>query len=192
MYWLGQRRFGKLRPKCEMELRARRLAWLRFWRSLVWWQGPGCNGPLTPLESFLNRSSPGRTESLFHQRGGSHPLTVSATSGNANHQAAQSSKMSASAAVVGIPRTLRVDILVDFLALSVANARGRNCTEEKPIVYLTQKSSSSHWRWCCRGSLSRTSRLSTSAGDSGAVEELRFGGSAVQRRYCSKSLPPLS
>ena len=37
--------------------------------------------------------------------------------------------------------------------------RGRNCTEENPIVYLTQKSSSSHWRWCCRGSLFRTSRL---------------------------------
>jgi hypothetical protein len=35
---------------------------------LVWWQGSRCNGPLTPLESFLNRSSPGRTESLFPAR----------------------------------------------------------------------------------------------------------------------------
>src|SRR5258706_3773101 len=51
-----------------MALRARRLAWLRYWRSLVWWQGPCCNGPLTPLGSFLNRSSPGRTESLFPSR----------------------------------------------------------------------------------------------------------------------------
>src|SRR5258706_3215515 len=51
-----------------MALRARRLAWLGYWRSLVWWQGPRCNGPLTPLESFLNRSSPGRTESLFPPR----------------------------------------------------------------------------------------------------------------------------
>src|SRR5258708_23057900 len=51
-----------------MALRARRLAWLRYWRSLVWWQGPRCNGPLTPLESFLNLSSPGRTESSFSPR----------------------------------------------------------------------------------------------------------------------------
>src|SRR5499427_3338827 len=49
-----------------MALRARRLAWLRYWRSLVWWQGP--RGPLTPLESFLNHSSPGRSESLFPWR----------------------------------------------------------------------------------------------------------------------------
>src|ERR1700693_4034130 len=51
-----------------MALRARRLAWLRYWRSVVWWQGPSCNGLLTPLESFLNRSSPGRTGSSFSPR----------------------------------------------------------------------------------------------------------------------------
>src|SRR6201998_1215659 len=51
-----------------MVLRARREAWLRYWRSLVWWQGAGSNGPSTPLESFLNRSSPGRTESEFPPR----------------------------------------------------------------------------------------------------------------------------
>jgi hypothetical protein len=32
---------------------------------LVWWQGLRYNGPLTPLESFLNRSSPGRAASSF-------------------------------------------------------------------------------------------------------------------------------
>jgi transposase len=43
--------------------RARIKAWLRYWRSLAWWQGPRCNGPLTALERFLNLSSPGRTGS---------------------------------------------------------------------------------------------------------------------------------
>src|SRR6266852_4073943 len=46
-------------------LRARPQAWPRYWRSLAWWQGPRCNGPLTPLGRFLNRSSPGRTRSQF-------------------------------------------------------------------------------------------------------------------------------
>src|SRR5256712_11021090 len=49
-------------------LRARPQAWPRYWRSLAWWQGPRCNGPLTPLGRFLNRSSPGRTESQFPLR----------------------------------------------------------------------------------------------------------------------------
>ena len=31
----------------------------------MWWQGLRYNGPLTPLESFLNRSSPGRAKSSF-------------------------------------------------------------------------------------------------------------------------------
>src|SRR3989454_1575327 len=49
-------------------LRARPQAWPRYWRSLAWWQGPRCNGPLTPLGRFLNRSSRGRTESQFPLR----------------------------------------------------------------------------------------------------------------------------
>ena len=49
----------------SLVLRARTKAWPRYWRSLAWWQGPCCNGPLTPLGRFLNRSSPGRTESQF-------------------------------------------------------------------------------------------------------------------------------
>src|SRR3989454_3160463 len=52
----------------SLVLRARPQAWPRYWRSLAWWQGPRCNGPLTPLGRFLNRSSPGRTGSQFPLR----------------------------------------------------------------------------------------------------------------------------
>ena len=33
-------------------LRARSQAWLRYWRSLAWWQGPRCYSPSTPLGRF--------------------------------------------------------------------------------------------------------------------------------------------
>ena len=55
------------KAETSLVLRARSQAWLRYWRSLAWWQGPRCNGPSTPLGRFLNRSSPGRTGSNFHR-----------------------------------------------------------------------------------------------------------------------------
>src|SRR5258708_39304849 len=36
-----------------MAPRARRLAWLRYWRSLVWWQGSGCSRSFDPVGEFL-------------------------------------------------------------------------------------------------------------------------------------------
>jgi hypothetical protein len=35
-WWI---RFGKLRPTWHWRLCARIRAWLRYWRSLTWWQG---------------------------------------------------------------------------------------------------------------------------------------------------------
>ncbi len=48
----------------RLALRARRLASVRYWRSLVWWKDLVVTAPATPLESFLNRSSPGQTGSV--------------------------------------------------------------------------------------------------------------------------------
>jgi|SRR5271165_265296 len=36
-----------------MALRARCEAWLRYWRSLVWWQGSGCSRSFDPVGEFL-------------------------------------------------------------------------------------------------------------------------------------------
>ena len=49
-------------------LLARIKAWLRYWRSLVWWQIPSIRRDLTPLGRFSNLSSPGRTDRKFSIR----------------------------------------------------------------------------------------------------------------------------
>jgi hypothetical protein len=66
--WSGIR-FGKLRPIYDMALRARRLAWLWYWRSLVWWQGPSCKRPFDPVGEFFKPFVTGPNRILISHRG---------------------------------------------------------------------------------------------------------------------------